>query len=108
MLPGRGRRDDQRHMQRRLVRKQAVCLLAVLAEALAVIARDDDQRGTRLARQAAEKRRERGVGPGHFAEIGIRRKLRRPFCGGLIGCVRIVEMHPGEPLRLLLSDPAEP
>jgi hypothetical protein len=39
-----GRAQDERHMQRAVVQKDAVLLLPVLAERLAVIAGDDDDR----------------------------------------------------------------
>ena len=62
-------RNDQRHSQRRLVGEDAVRQLAVVAEALAVIRGDDDER---LARQAARRSKsgaEREVGPGDFAGV---------------------------------------
>ena len=45
--------DDQRHPQRRVVDEQAVADLAVLAERLAVIGGDDDQRGRRVGPSAS-------------------------------------------------------
>ena len=81
-LARRDLRDDQRHVERRLVGEQAVRALAVLAEALAVIGGDDDQRGTRLRGEAIEQRPERRVRPRHFAEVGIGRKPAANSAGG--------------------------
>ena len=70
-------RDDQRHVQRRLVGEHAVGQLAVLAEALAVIGGHDDERRTRQRRQPVEQRTERAIDEGHLAVVRLRAVLRR-------------------------------
>ena len=61
--------DDQRHPQRRVVDEQAVADFAVLAERLAVVGGDDDQRGRRVVS-------ERLRAPGRPADP-LRRSHRR-------------------------------
>ena len=100
-------RDDERHPQRRLVGEHAVRELAVFAEAFAVIRSDDHERWPRLSGETIEERAKGEVGPGHFAEVGIGRKPGRPFGRRLIGRVRVVDVHPREPLALLAADPVQ-
>ena len=99
--------DDQRHAQRRLVGEDAVRQLAVLAEALAVIGGDDDERLARQARQAIEERAERVVGPGDFAGVRIVGIAPRELLRRLVGRVRIEDVHPREPLVRLRAGPGE-
>ena len=68
-------RDDQRHVQRGLVREETVGQLAVFPESLAVIRRQDHERRTRPARRATEQRSERGIRVGHLAVIRTVRVL---------------------------------
>jgi hypothetical protein len=77
-------RDDQRHVQRRLVGEHAVRQLAVLAEALAVIRRHDDERGARQRRQLVEQRTERAIDERDFAVVRLRAVLRRQVAGRLV------------------------
>ncbi len=92
---------DQRHAQRRLVGEQPVRHLAVLAERLAVVRGEDDERVgvVRAVERRLKEWRERGVGGGDLAEVGrgaisrgerLRRRVRE---------VRLVEVHPREPGR---------
>jgi len=97
--------DHQRHVDRFVVHEQPVLLLAVIAEALAVIARDDDEsaiEGARRAHRVDEPRQLRVRirdlvvvrCPGATAIIGRRR----------VGRVRIVKVDPHEPVGLLIAD----
>ena len=70
-------RDDQRHVQRRLVGEHAVGQLAVLAEALAVVRGDDDERRARERREAIEQRAERAIDERDLAVVRLRAVLRR-------------------------------
>ena len=101
-------RDDERHLQRALVGEHAVCQLAVVAEAFAVIGGDDHERLLRQQRQPVEERRQRGVRPGHFALIRCARVLRLPLVRRVVGRVRIEHVDPREELlRVLRRDPVE-
>ena len=64
-------------MQRRLVGEHAVRQLAVLAEALAVIRGDDDERGPRERRQPIEERAERAIDERDLAVVRLRAVLSR-------------------------------
>ena len=83
--PRRRRCSDVRRRSRRrsagraasIVREQAVRQLAVIAEALAVIGGDDDERRSRLRGERVEQRTERGVGPRHLAQVRIGRDTAR-------------------------------
>ncbi len=84
-------------MQRRLVGVQAVRLLAVLAQRLAVIAGDHDQRrrlGTGEKRR--QQRRQVAVGRGHLAKVGVGGEARGIRLGRLVGGVRIEQVDPHE------------
>ena len=91
-----GAAHDQRHPQRRVVDEDAVADLAVLAERLAVIAGDDDER-------VRDARAERGEQPAGLAIRGRRSRRRsdrsdRPAGsdGVAVGRVRLEEVHPQE------------
>jgi len=91
----RRRRDHERHAERGLVQQHPVRPLAVLAQRLAVIARDDDERAIEVAARAkrCEHASELRVGVCHFAVV---RRLRPR---GVLGRrrvrgVRIVEVDP--------------
>jgi len=55
---------DQRHTQRRVVRKQSVSLFAVVAQRFAMVAGDDDERAAvaALLQNRLKERRQRRVG----------------------------------------------
>ena len=73
-------RDDQRHVQRRLVREDAVRHLAVFTEAFAVVGGHDHERRTGLSRRAASRSGPRAsVGPRDLGGIRIGRILRLPL-----------------------------
>ena len=95
-------RDDQRHVQRRLVGEQPVRQLAVIAERFAVIAGDDDQSSDATSRAAASSSGPSALSTyatspryGLSRYCGVERRRRR------VGRMRIEHVHPGEP-RLLL------
>ena len=72
LASGEHARDDERHVQRRLVGEHAVRRFAVLAEALAVIGRHDDERRTGKRRQPIEERPERAVDERDLAVVRLR------------------------------------
>src|SRR5205823_9183660 len=87
-----GRPDDPRHAQRHIVGEYAVRPLPVLAEALAMIGGDDDERAIELTGgfQVAEETAEGGVGVGDFGVV--RRVLRSVRLRRAIRLVRVVQM----------------
>ena len=88
-----GRRDDERHAQRRVVRQHAVGALAVIAEPLAVVAGDDDHRAIELARarSASSSRASCASAYAISASYGVAR-ARAIFGRRLVRGVRIVEV----------------
>ena len=85
---------DERHVQRRVVEQHAVLGLAVVAEALAVVAGHHDQRRPAALWQAVQEVAGRPVGRGHLGVVG---RVRIPLGEGLgrgVGRVRVVEVHP--------------
>ena len=94
-----GPRDDERHPQRGVVHEHSMCLLAVLAEALAVVRRHDDQCAREITRtfQTAEQSADLRVHERHLTvvqAIGKTRRERRRRC---VWCVRIEVVDPREP-----------
>ena len=77
-----------------VVDEDAVRPLAVLAEALAVIGGDDDQRAIELAggAQIRQQPADHRVGVGDLGVVRL--VLRRVRLRGAVGFVRIVEMNP--------------
>ena len=55
--------------------------------------------------RSVQQRTERGVGPRHLAEVRCAGISSRPLRRRGVGGVRIVEVHPREPLALLPADP---
>src|SRR5262249_46328207 len=99
--------DDERHVHRRVVDEDAVRLLAVLAEALAVIGERDDERvvedaasGEPLDERADRAVHERDLAVVRaIAELTVERRRR------LVVGVRIVEVEPGEEGRVAGFEP---
>src|SRR5438445_3444946 len=90
--------DDERHPQHAFVDEQAVRALAMLAEALPVIADDHDDRAIQQSPFVQERQHaaELRVDKRNFAEVrigGIDRPVR---LGRLVRRVRVVEVEPGE------------
>ena len=94
--------EDEGDAQRRLVGEDPVRRLAVLAQRLAVVRGEDDQRpGARPVREERlEQAPERGVGRRHLALVGLVPEPRRQRLGGLVGEVGLVEVDPAEPGRI--------
>ena len=80
--------------------------LAVLAERLPVVRRDDDERAVERARaaQAIQKGTERRVRVGDFPRVRIGGVARSIRLRRLVGIVRIVEVDPGEPRHPRIAD----
>ena len=101
---------DERHVHRRVVGEHPVRLLAVLAEALAVVRREDDERI--LHRTVLAERRDEPaqgvVGVGHLSGIVVPRvPVAKCGWGGVRG-VGIVQMNESEPSRSLrFPDPGK-
>ena len=90
--------DDQRHVDRLVVEEQAVLLLAVIAEAFAVIRQQHDRRSVvELMRlQVVDEAADDLVGVGDLAVVGrVLREARRRR----VGLVRLVEMQEQERAR---------
>ena len=98
-------KNDQRHFQRRLVRKDAVRRLAVLVERLAVVGGQDDERPAVAAfgDHRIEQRGQRRVGRRHIAEIGVVPEPRSKRFGRRVRKMRLVKVNPQEPWRSLRS-----
>ena len=95
----RRRIDDERNPQCRLVGKDAVRRLAVIAERLTVIRSHDHERVGRLAGvdDGLQQRSESRIGRRDFPGIGVACESRCKRLGRRIRVVRLVEMNPAEP-----------
>ena len=93
------RAKHERHAQGRLVGEDAVRRLAVLAERLAVVGREDDEDPLTRARreERLEERPEGGVRRRHLALVGLGGKGRGEGGGRLVREVRLVQVDEGEP-----------
>jgi len=98
---------DQRYVQRRFVREEAVRRLAVIAECLTVITGEHDERRARRGTNRVEKRRERAIGRRHLAVVRARGVLAIERSGRTIRRVRLVEVHPREPAAAARVDPVD-
>jgi hypothetical protein len=88
--------NDERHAQRTVVEQHAVRGLAVLAEALSVVARDNhDLRATRVA-DRGEQAGHLGIDVGDFSIVGHAARAGEMLSRWCIRHVRIVEVHPEE------------
>ena len=92
----------------RLVGEQAVRALAVLAQALAVVAGEDDQRPRRgRLQERNEQGPQRGVGGGDLTYVGGTAIAGRVRLRGHVGGVRLVDMDPAEGgAAVALGEPA--
>jgi hypothetical protein len=100
--------DDKRHAKRPFVREQAVRVLAVFAQALAVIGRDDHQGWPGQRLEAIEKRSKGVVGPRDLPIVRPIGVLGAERLGRRIGRVRIEDMHPPEKALALAGDLVNP
>ena len=100
-----GRRDDERHAQRRVVDQHAVRALAVIAKPLAMIAGDGDDRAIRHppGAQRVEQARELRIGIRDLAVVG-RARARAELGRRGVRRVGIVEVHPHEECGLRIAD----
>ena len=96
-------REDQGHVHRGPVTEVPVRGLPVRTERLPVVRGHDDERG--LGVDERKQLFDRGVGPSHLTAIqhggrverGIRAGAAGVACVRPIGCVRLPEVHEGEP-----------
>src|SRR5438552_7066895 len=95
--------DEQRNLERRLVREQSVSQLAVIAERFAMI-RSDDQQSV-FTEEWRERFVESVVDECDFAEVEIACVLRGEGLGRAVGGVRIIEVKPHESLLALVRSP---
>ncbi len=105
-----GRAHDQRHVRGGVVDEERMGRLAVLAEALAVVGGDDQQRAfeQRRAAQPVDQAAHHGVGVLDLAQVRLAGVARGVGFGRLVGRMRIVEMHPGEEfLRAHAGEPGQ-
>jgi hypothetical protein len=96
-LPAR-EADDERDPDRRVVEEDAVGVLAVLAEGLAVIARRHDERAVEVP-PLPQPREEAGDGcvhRGDFAVVGLPREALGEGRRRVVGVVSVEEMDPEE------------
>ncbi len=90
--------QNERNVQRRVVKKQAVSIFSVLAQAFAVIAGDDDD-GVVVDAGFLQKCNpvgDRGIGVGNFAVVQMVFVFLRERRRRLVGIVRIEQVHPHE------------
>jgi hypothetical protein len=103
-LSGKGPRpEEKRHVERRLVCKEPVGLLAVLAPRLAVVGRHDEERWRRVdGANGVEQRGEGRVRERDVAQIEVVREALAELGGRVVGSVRVVDVDPQEarPARL--------
>ena len=100
-------RNDERHAKRRLIREDAVGQFAMVAEALTVIRRDDDERLARKRGEPIEERAKRVVRPGDLTRVRIRRITFGELVWRLVRRVWVENMHPREPFARLRPRPGE-
>ena len=93
-----GASHDQRHPHRRLIHEDGVHQLVVIAEALAVVREQDDDRVGLVSGGAepVEHAPHLSVGEGDLAVVGMPRKAIEIRRRGRVRRVRIVEMQPGK------------
>jgi hypothetical protein len=104
------RGDDQRDMESRLVDEETVRRLLVLAQAFAVVGREDEEEvvAESVAVEEIPEPGELGIRIRDFAEIGILSVLALERLGRGVGRVGVVEVDPGEEFAVLLFvDPAQ-
>ena len=100
--------DQERDVGHLLVEEEAVAALAVLAQALAMVADHDDQRpaGEPEPVETVDEPADERVGPGDLAVVGAGGVLRAVRLRRRVGGVRVEEVHPGE--EALRADAPEP
>ena len=84
--------DQKRHLDGRLIDEELVTLFTVLAQHLAVVARDDDQ-GVFVKPQGlqfGQNRPDAVVGEGDFPGVGVVGELAGEWFGRLVGQVGVV------------------
>src|SRR5437870_13342640 len=83
-------------MKGRVIDEEAVCLLAVFPQALAVVAGQNDQGIPQeaLLPQESEHSTDLGVRKGDFTVIGMTEIPTGIGLRRLVGCVRVVEVNP--------------
>jgi hypothetical protein len=91
-------RHHERNPQRAVIEEHPVRALAMFAEALAMVAEDNDERRVagRDVGHRPEQAADLGVGVGHFAVVGVAAGPGQGVGGRRVWRVRIVEMHPQE------------
>ncbi len=94
---GAGELHDQRHLDLLAVEQQAVLVLAVVAQTLAVVGEQDDERALvePAAIELGEEIADQRVGGGDLAVVGVG-VARAPGFGWAVGRVRLVEMEQEE------------
>ena len=102
--------NDERHVQRGVVDEEAMGFFSVLAQALAVIAAENDHGvliqafGFEEMNQASHLR----IGESDFSVVGTVLVFGRIRGRGMIGIVRIVQVHPEkEFLLIVLAEPVQ-
>ena len=92
------RPNQQRHVHRRLVDEEAVRALAVFAEALAVIAHDDDDGvlGEMVRVEIGEQAADLRIDERDLADVGMAGVARLERLRRIVRRVRVVEMDPAE------------
>ena len=105
-----GVRTIERHVLGGVVDEEGVRVLAVLAEALAVVGEEDEDRAVPDPRalQPRDEAPHDLVGVGDLAEVRLARVAREERLRRLVGRVGVVEVDPGEELlRLHALEPRE-
>ena len=100
-----GKADDQGHPDGGVVDEVAVELLAVVAEALAVVRGQNHQRSIKICTlfQGFAEVADQGVGVGDLALVGAPAILRRKRLRRRVGIVRVVEVEPQKERRGLVA-----
>src|SRR5256885_2735930 len=95
------RADDERDVGDAVVDEESVGAFSMFAQALAVIAHDDDDRAVveLMGLQRGDETRKLTVGEGDFPVVGMSLVSRRKGFGRSIGSVWIVQMDPREEWR---------
>ncbi len=96
---------QKRNLERRLVREETMCELAMIPARLAMVGGDDQQRVRIRGENRPQRLAQRFVDVGDLAEILVGRILREERLGRAVGGVGVVDVNPEEALLPLVGLP---
>ena len=100
-----GRADDQRNVQRVLVREEPVRRFPVSTECLSVVGGQNDKDRSPPPPDGLEQGLERAIDRRHLSRVRVGRVLAIEWWRRRVRRVRVVEVNPREPRASLFADP---